>query len=335
MLSGNRNFEARIHPNLKANFLASPPLVVAYAIAGNVQRDLMTEPLGRGKGGRDVYLGDVWPSSDEIHALMKYAMNGRRPSARNYAQVKTEPGKLWEKIEGVTRAQTSTPGRTAPTSPSRRSSRDFTMAAAAAGARRAGRAHHGPVRRQHHHRPHQPGRQLQGRATPAGQYLLAQGVLKADFNSYGARRGNHEVMMRGTFANVRIKNLMLPPRADGAPRGRRLHALPAGRRTDGHLRRGHALPGRRRAHRRLRRRGIRHRQLSRDWAAKGTALLGIRAVVAKSFERIHRSNLIGMGVLPLQFEAGDSWQSLGLNGDETVDVRAGRRPEAAVGRHAA
>ncbi|MFT4190267.1 MAG: aconitate hydratase AcnA [Comamonas sp.] len=333
VLSGNRNFEARIHPNIKANFLASPPLVVAYAIAGNVRVDLMTEPVGQGKGGRDVYLGDIWPGSDEIHALLKHAMNGRRFRA-NYDKVKTEPGALWEKIKGVTGEVYDWPRSTYIAEPP--FFQDFTLeppvaapgtALGVQGARIMGLF--GDSITTDHISPAGSFRET----TPAGQYLLAQGVQKADFNSYGSRRGNHEVMMRGTFANVRIKNLMLPPRDDGA-------------REEG----GYTLfqlPGEHHGQKRA----IYDAAMdyiaagvptvifggeeygtgsSRDWAAKGTQLLGIKAVVARSFERIHRSNLVGMGVLPLQFQPGDSWESLGIRGDETIDIELGQaiRPQA-------
>ncbi len=317
VLSGNRNFEARIHPNLKANFLASPPLVVAYALAGTVLKDLMTEPVGHDKQGRAVYLGDTWPSSDEVHALMKHAMDGKA-FRRNYEKVRKEPGKLWQKIEGVQGEVYTWPSSTYIAEPPFFAG--FAMqppapAQAGAGVRGARiMALFGDSITTDHISPagsFKPG-------TPAGQWLQAQGVAPADFNSYGARRGHHEVMMRGTFANVRVKNLMLPPGPDGS-------------RVEGGytLKDGQVLP-------------IYDAAMawqaegtptvvfageeygtgsSRDWAAKGTALLGIRAVVARSFERIHRSNLVGMGVLPLQFKPGDSWQGLGLTGSETVDVR--------------
>lgn len=316
VLSGNRNFEARIHPNLKANFLASPPLVVAYAIAGNVTRDLMTEPVGKGKGGKDVWLGDIWPTSDEIHALMKHAMNG--PAfRRNYDQVKDNPGKLWEKIKGVTGDVYTWPKSTYIAEPPFFAG--FTMEPAALesgvrGARIMGLF--GDSITTDHISPAGSFRET----TPAGQYLLAHGVMKADFNSYGARRGNHEVMMRGTFANVRVKNLMIPPGADGSrveggytlyqPTGEQLPIYDAAMKYQAAGVPTVVFAGEEYG-----------TGSSRDWAAKGTQLLGIKAVVAKSFERIHRSNLIGMGVLPLQFKAGDSWQSLGLTGTETVDVR--------------
>ena len=319
VLSGNRNFEARIHPNLKANFLASPPLVVAYAIAGTVTRDLMSEPVGTGKNGRAVYLGDIWPSSEEVHALMKHAMDGRA-FKRNYDKVKSDPGPLWERIRGVKGNVYTWPQSTYIAEPP--FFKDFAMTPAASqpgvhGARIMGLF--GDSITTDHISPAGSFRET----TPAGKYLLEHGVAKADFNSYGSRRGNHEVMMRGTFANVRIKNLMLPAREDGSreeggytlfqldgpDKGQKLAIYDAAMQyvaagvptvIFGGEEYGTGS--------------------SRDWAAKGTQLLGIKAVVAKSFERIHRSNLVGMGVLPLQFKGSDSWTSLGLVGDETIDV---------------
>jgi aconitate hydratase len=319
VLSGNRNFEARIHPNLKANFLASPPLVVAYAIAGNVTKDLMTEPIGKGKGGKEIFLGDIWPTSDEIYKLMKFAMNGRA-FRKNYGKVKDEPGKLWEKIKSVGAAKGANvyawPKSTYIAEPP--FFQDFTMqpkalVAGVQGARVMGLF--GDSITTDHISPAGSFKET----TPAGKYLLDNGVLKADFNSYGARRGNHEVMMRGTFANVRVKNLMIPPQADGSrveggftlyqPGGEQMPIYDAAMKYIAAGTPTVVFAG-----------AEYGTGSSRDWAAKGTALLGIKAVVAKSFERIHRSNLIGMGVLPLQFKAGDSWESLGLKGDETVDV---------------
>lgn len=315
VLSGNRNFEARIHPNLKANFLASPPLVVAYAIAGNVTKDLMTEPVGTGTGGKPVYLGDIWPTSDEIAKLMKHAMNGKAFRA-NYDQVKANPGKLWEKIKGVKGNVYSWPKSTYIAEPPFFA--DFTMQPKAAesgvkGARIMGLF--GDSITTDHISPAGSFKET----TPAGKFLTENGVLKADFNSYGARRGNHEVMMRGTFANVRVKNLMIPPQADGSrveggytlyqPGGERMAIYDAAMKYQAAGVPTVVFAGEEYG-----------TGSSRDWAAKGTQLLGIKAVVAKSFERIHRSNLIGMGVLPLQFKAGDSWEGLGLKGDELVDV---------------
>ncbi|MDO9403366.1 MAG: aconitate hydratase [Polaromonas sp.] len=316
VLSGNRNFEARIHPNLKANFLASPPLVVAYAIAGTVMRDLMTEPVGKGKGGKDVYLGDIWPTSDEIYKLMKYAMNGKAFRA-NYAKVKTEPGKLWEKIKGVTGNAYTWPTSTYIAEPP--FFKDFTMDVGAEGSVDVKGARIMALFGDSITTDHiSPAGSIKA-SSPAGQWLQANGVLKADFNSYGARRGNHDVMMRGTFANVRIKNLMIPPDATGSreeggvtlfqPGGDKMFIYDAAMK---YIEQG--VPTVIFA-------GEEYGTgSSRDWAAKGTQLLGIKAVVARSFERIHRSNLVGMGVLPLQFLPGESWQTLGLKGDERIDV---------------
>ena len=323
VLSGNRNFEARIHPNLKANFLASPPLVVAYAIAGTVNRDLMTQPVGQGKGGRDVYLGDIWPTSDEIHKLLKFAMNGKAFQA-NYAKVKTEPGKLWDNIKGVSGQAYNWPTSTYIAEPPFFS--DFAMddgaAPAAAPVQVVGArvmALFGDSITTDHISPAGSIKE----SSPAGQWLLAHGVHKADFNSYGARRGNHDVMMRGTFANVRIKNLMIPAdeagsreeggvtiyQHDGPDLNIKMPIYDAAMQyiADG----VHTVVFAGEEY---------GTGSSRDWAAKGTALLGIKAVIAKSFERIHRSNLVGMGVLPLQFKGTDSWTSLGLKGDELIDV---------------
>jgi len=318
VLSGNRNFEARIHPNLKANFLASPPLVVACAITGTVMCDLMTEPLGKGKGGRDIFLGDIWPTSDEVHELMKYAMNGKAFRA-NYALVKSDPGKLWEKIKGAKGNVYPWPRSTYIAEPP--FFKGFTMqpptlVSGVRGARIIGLF--GDSITTDHISPAGSFKDT----TPAGQYLLAQGVQKADFNSYGSRRGNHEVMMRGTFANVRIKNLILPPLADGSreeggytlyqPGGEKLAIYDAAMRYIAAGVPTVVFAGEEYG-----------TGSSRDWAAKGTQLLGIKAVAARSFERIHRSNLVGMGVLPLQFKGSESWQGLDLKGDEVVDVVLG------------
>jgi len=322
VLSGNRNFEARIHPNLKANFLASPPLVVAYAIAGNVGVDLMTQPVGKGKGGKEIFLGDIWPSSDEIYKLMKYAMNGKA-FKQNYDKVKTEPGKLWEKIKGVKGNVYSWPQSTYIAEPP--FFKGFTMVPAAAasgvgGARVMGLF--GDSITTDHISPAGSFKDT----SPAGKYLLEHGVQKADFNSYGSRRGNHDVMMRGTFANVRIKNLMLPPKEDGSREegGYTLYQLDGDEKGQKMAIYDAAMKYIAAGVPTVIFAGEEYGTgSSRDWAAKGTQLLGIKAVVAKSFERIHRSNLIGMGVLPLQFKPGTSWETLGLKGDETVDVKLG------------
>ncbi len=325
VLSGNRNFEARIHPNLKANFLASPPLVVAYAIAGNVTVDLMTQPVGLGKGGKPVYLGDIWPTSDEIHKLMKYAMDGKAFRS-NYAKVKTKPGKLWDKTSGTQGEVYDWPASSYIARPPFFDGFQTEPAASSLkieGARVM--ALFGDSITTDHISPAGSIKE----ASPAGQYLRALGVQKADFNSYGSRRGNHEVMMRGTFANVRIKNLMLPAGPDGSreeggltlhqPSGEQMYIYDAAMRYIAEGTPTVIFGGEEYG-----------TGSSRDWAAKGTQLLGIKAVVARSFERIHRSNLVGMGVLPLQFKGTDSWQSLGLSGSETIaiDLGAGLKPQA-------
>ena len=322
VLSGNRNFEARIHPNIKANFLASPPLVVAYAIAGTVLRDLMTEPVGKGHGGKDVWLGDIWPSSDEIHKLMKHAMDGKA-YRQNYAKVKSEPGELWGHISGVTGETYAWPASTYIAEPPLFT--EFDPRPPAVGANqdvsvRDARimALFGDSITTDHISPAGSIKE----SSPAGQWLRANGVNKLDFNSYGARRGNHDVMMRGTFANVRIKNLMIPAGPDGSREeggvtiyrgasgeGEKMSIFDAAMKYMAEGRPTVIFAGEEYG-----------TGSSRDWAAKGTQLLGIKAVVARSFERIHRSNLVGMGVLPLQFKGADTWQSLRLDGSELVDV---------------
>jgi aconitate hydratase len=316
VLSGNRNFEARIHPNIRANFLASPPLVVAYAIAGNVTVDLMTQPLGKDAKGRDIYIGDIWPSSEEINKLMKYAMNANT-FKRNYADVKGAPGKLWEQIQGVAEGQVyNWPKSTYIAEPP--FFQEFAMqpkaaATGIAGARALG-VFGDSITTDHI----SPAGSIKD-SSPAGKWLIEHGVLKADFNSYGSRRGNHEIMMRGTFANVRIKNLMIPTKADGSrvEGGITIHQ-PSGEQMsiyDAAMKYVHddvptmVFAGEEYG-----------TGSSRDWAAKGTQLLGVKAVIARSFERIHRSNLVGMGVLPLQFIGSDSVQSLNITGDERFDL---------------
>ncbi|QAU34894.1 aconitate hydratase AcnA [Janthinobacterium sp. 17J80-10] len=316
VLSGNRNFEARIHPNIRSNFLASPPLVVAYAIAGNMTRDLMTEPVGRVKG-KDIFLGDIWPTSQEIAKLMKFALNSKT-FKENYADVKGKPGKLWEDIKGVANGQVyNWPASTYIAEPPFFADFEMEPKAAATGIQgaRALGVFGDSITTDHI----SPAGSIKD-TSPAGKWLLANGVQKADFNSYGSRRGNHEVMMRGTFANVRIKNLMIPAKADGSrveggitihqPTGRELSIYDAAMEyVDAGV--PTMIFG-----------GEEYGTgSSRDWAAKGTQLLGVKAVVARSFERIHRSNLVGMGVLPLQFLGNDSVQTLGITGDETFDLK--------------
>ncbi|MCA3867224.1 MAG: aconitate hydratase AcnA [Burkholderia sp.] len=315
VLSGNRNFEARIHPNIRANFLASPPLVVAYAIAGNITRDLMTEPVGKGKGGRDIYLGDIWPTSDEIHALLKFALDPKK-FEDNYSKL-TKKGDLWSKIEGESGQVYDWPKSTYIAEPPFFGN-DFSMEPAASiptvkGARALG-IFGDSVTTDHI----SPAGSIK-EDSPAGKWLKENGVQKADFNSYGSRRGNHDVMMRGTFANVRIKNLMIPAKADGTrveggltihqPSGEQQSIYDAAMQYVGADTPTVVFAGEEYG-----------TGSSRDWAAKGTQLLGVKAVIARSFERIHRSNLVGMGVLPLQFKGADSIQSLGITGEETYDI---------------
>jgi aconitate hydratase len=327
VLSGNRNFEARIHPNLKANFLASPPLVVAYAIAGTMLKDLMTEPLGKGKDGKDVWIGDIWPTSDEVHALMKSALDPVAFEA-NYSKVKSDPGDLWKKVGSVAGQVYTWPTSTYIAKPPFFDG--FTMkpkhAEIGVTAARALGIFGDSITTDHI----SPAGSIKD-TSPAGKWLIDHKVHKADFNSYGARRGNHEVMMRGTFANVRIKNMMVPPTADGSrveggitihqPSGEHMPIYDAAMRyikddvptvVFGGEEYGTGS--------------------SRDWAAKGTQLLGVKAVIAKSFERIHRSNLVGMGVLPLQFMPSEGADTLGIRGDEMYDIEfAGElRPQMTV-----
>jgi aconitate hydratase len=315
VLSGNRNFEARIHPNLKANFLASPPLVVAYAIAGTVLTDLMTEPLGKGKNGKNVWIGDIWPTSDEVYALMKAALDPAAFKA-NYGKVKSEPGELWTAIGAAAGQVYAWPKSTYIAKPPFFDG--FTVkpkhTELGIGSARALGVFGDSITTDHI----SPAGSIKD-TSPAGKWLIDNKVMKADFNSYGARRGNHEVMLRGTFANVRIKNLMIPAKADGSrieggltihqPSGEQMSIFDAAMRymKDGvpTVVFGGEEYG---------------TGSSRDWAAKGTQLLGVKAVIAKSFERIHRSNLVGMGVLPLQFMPGEGVDTLGIRGDEMYDI---------------
>jgi aconitate hydratase len=318
VLSGNRNFEARIHPNLKANFLMSPPLVVAFALAGSVLRDLTNDPIGKGKDGRDVYLRDIWPTNEEVAALVRHAMEGKA-FRENYARIASDPGALWQAIEGEAGQTYAWPQSTYIAEPPYFDG--FALAApdAKAGAAPLEGARIMALFGDSITTDHISPAGSIAKAGPAGQWLIEHGVARADFNSYGSRRGHHEVMMRGTFANVRIKNLMLPAKADGSREEGGLTLLQPG---------GEKMP--------IFDAAMRYQAAgvptvvfageeygngsSRDWAAKGTQLLGIKAVIARSFERIHRSNLVGMGVLPLQFQGSDSWESLGLTGKEAIAI---------------
>ncbi|HEX9184287.1 MAG TPA: aconitate hydratase AcnA, partial [Burkholderiales bacterium] len=305
VLSGNRNFEARIHANIRANFLASPPLVVAYAIAGTMLRDFRTEPLGKSKDGQDVYIGHIWPTADEIKALMKLAMDA--PTFRRLYSNLADANPLWKKVSAPSGQVYSWPKSTYIAEPP--FFQDFSMQPGSTGnisdARILG-IFGDSVTTDHI----SPAGSIKP-TSPAGIYLQEHDVAVADFNSYGARRGNHEVMMRGTFANVRIKNLMLGGKEGGLTlfKGQELPIYDAAMRYIAERTPTVVFGGEEYG-----------TGSSRDWAAKGTQLLGVKAVVARSFERIHRSNLVGMGVLPLQFLGQDSAQSLALKGDELIDI---------------
>ncbi|HYQ80416.1 MAG TPA: aconitate hydratase [Anaeromyxobacteraceae bacterium] len=304
VLSGNRNFEARIHQSVKANFLMSPPLVVAFALAGRVTLDLATEPLGTGRDGKPVFLREVWPTAQEVSDLLAAATD---PEAyrRNYADFSHNARWNEMPVKGGTLYQWDSRSTYIQEPP-------YFFGEAPppgdlAGARAL--AIFGDSVTTDHISP----AGTIAPASPAGQYLVSQGVSPGDFNSYGSRRGNDRVMVRGTFANVRIRNLMTPGVEGGVtvhqPSGQRLSIYEA------------ALEYEKTATPLLVLAGLEYGTgSSRDWAAKGTALLGVRAVVARSFERIHRSNLVGMGVLPVQLPEGVSAQSLGLDGSETFDL---------------
>jgi aconitate hydratase len=308
VLSGNRNFEGRVHPEVKMNYLASPPLVVAYALAGTVDIDLTTQPLGKGGDGKDVFLKDIWPTNKEIGDVIARTI-GPDMFKQNYADV-FKGDSRWNQIDAPEGERygwdakstyiknppyfdgmTMQPGRIA----------DIR------GARCLG-LFGDSITTDHI----SPAGDIKA-TSPAGQFLQGRGVTKADFNSYGSRRGNDDVMVRGTFANIRIKNLML----GGEEGGNTLHfpnreKLPIYDAAMLYKKENVPLVV------------IAGKEYgtgsSRDWAAKGTLLLGIKAVIAESFERIHRSNLVGMGVLPLQFRDGENAQSLGLKGDEVFDI---------------
>ena len=311
VLSGNRNFEARVHASIKANFLASPPLVVAFALAGRVNINLDREPIGIGRNDQPVYLKDIWPSSTEIHAAMKFAADPM-VYRRLYSDL-TRDLPLWNAISAPTGNQYHWDDSTYIARPPFFD--DFGMTISSVSDIRNAKplGIFGDSVTTDHISPAGSFKF----STPAGKYLQSKGVAIKDFNSYGARRGNHEVMIRGTFANVRIKNLMLPPNADGSRveggytiyNGKQIAIYDAAM--------GYIADGTPTVIFAGEEYGT---GSSRDWAAKGTQLLGIKAVVAKSFERIHRSNLVGMGVLPLQFKDNDSVASLKLTGEETFDL---------------
>jgi aconitate hydratase len=312
VLSGNRNFEARIHPNLRANFLASPPLVVAYAIAGTVLKDLTAEPLGHGKNG-PVYLRDIWPSSHEIAAVMNFAKDPA--TFRKLYGDLANANPLWKEIAGETGQVYGWPNSTYIAKPPFFDGFKMTHGKLCdiGGARALG-IFGDSVTTDHI----SPAGSIKP-TSPAGIFLLENDVSVVDFNSYGSRRGNHEVMMRGTFANVRIKNLMLPPKDDGTrveggvtlfqPGNEKMSIYDAAMKYIAQGTPTVVFGGEEYG-----------TGSSRDWAAKGTQLLGVKAVIARSFERIHRSNLVGMGVLPCQFKGSDSVTSLGITGEETFDI---------------
>ncbi len=309
VLSGNRNFEGRVNPDVRANYLASPPLVVAYAIAGSLNVDLSSEPLGTDTDGNPVYLKDVWPSAKEVAEFVRTNVT-RELFAEKYADV-FKGDEHWQetKVEGgLTYAWDDQ--STYVQNPPYFVGMDATPKKPedVEGARVLG-LFLDSITTDHI----SPAGSIKAQS-PAGRYLLDHNVQPVDFNQFGTRRGNHEVMMRGTFGNIRIKNQMVPGVEGGVTR---------------HQPDGEEMP--------IYDAAMRYKQegvplvvfagkeygtgSSRDWAAKGTLLLGVRAVIVESFERIHRSNLIGMGVLPLQFTDGQSWQSLGIEGDEKVTIR--------------
>ncbi len=308
VLSGNRNFEARIHQAIRANFLMSPPLVVAFGLAGTVNIDMSSDPIGNGKDGKPVYLKDIWPSQKEIADVMKFATDPEM--YKKVFSAFKEGNPMWDEIPAAVGStyrwnDKSTYVRLPPYF------EGFRMQPGKAsdikGARVLGIF--GDAITTDHISPAGGIRST----SPAGQYLQEHGVAIADFNTYGARRGNHEVMMRGTFANIRIKNLMVP----GTEGGVTVHQ-PSGEQTSIYE-----------AAMRYKKEGVPNvvfggdeygQGSSRDWAAKGPQLLGTRAVIVRNFERIHRANLVFMGVLPLQFKDGASVQSLKIDGNETIDL---------------
>jgi aconitate hydratase len=308
VLSGNRNFEGRIQQDVRANYLASPPLVVAYAIAGSLNIDLTTEPLGTGKDGKPVYLKDIWPTQQEIQTTMLAAVSADM-FRQQYASVFTGD-KMWQALPVPTGDRfaweaDSTYIRRPPFLENL--SKEPAPLAEITGARVL--ALLGDSITTDHI---SPAGSIKA-DTPAGKYLIAQGVAVKDFNSYGARRGNHEVMMRGTFANVRLRNQLAPGTEGGwttyLPGTEVMSIYDASMKYQAAGVPLVILAGKEYGS-----------GSSRDWAAKGTMLLGVQAVIAESFERIHRSNLVNMGVLPLQFIDGESAASHGLTGREVFDL---------------
>jgi aconitate hydratase len=308
VLSGNRNFEGRVHPEIKMNFLASPPLVVAYALAGSLDVDITTEALGTGADGKPVYLRDVWPSGQDVAEAVGASVDSAMfikgyanvfKGDPNWSEIKTPAGKIyaWDGKSTYVKNPPYFDGMTM--TPAAISDIHGARALAVLG---------DSVTTDHI----SPAGNI-SKSSPAAKYLVSQGVQAADFNSYGARRGNHEVMMRGTFANIRLRNLLLPGTEGGVtlhiPSGEQLSIFDASMKYKAAGTPLVIIAGKEYG-----------TGSSRDWAAKGTMLLGVKAVIAESFERIHRSNLIGMGILPLQYQDGESAQSLGLTGKETFAI---------------
>jgi aconitate hydratase len=310
VLSGNRNFEGRVHAEVRANYLASPPLVVAYALAGRMDTDLTTEPLGTDRDGKPVYLRDLWPTQEEVHAAIEASVRSETFADTYHDDRVFQGDERWQNLE-VPRAALYhwDTGSTYVQNPPYFEGMTLEPEALADLKGMRVLAVLGDSITTDHISPAGTIKVQ----SPAGKYLMAHGVQPADFNSYGSRRGNHEVMMRGTFANVRLRNRLAPGTEGGMTR---------------HLPDGEQMPIYDAAMK-YREEGVPLLILagkeygsgsSRDWAAKGPRLLGVRAVIAESYERIHRSNLVGMGILPLQFGAGDSATSLGLTGEEVYDV---------------
>jgi aconitate hydratase len=308
VLSGNRNFEGRVHPDVRMNFLASPPLVVAYAIAGSVNINLYQDPLGKGKDGQDVFLKDIWPSNAEVAATMmanvdskmfleSYASVFKGDSRWNSLDIPEGDLYRWNSDSTYVQNPPYFQGMTMATG----GIDDVTGARALAVLGDSITTDH-----------ISPAGSIKANS-PAGTYLMAHGVDPKDFNSYGSRRGNHEVMMRGTFANIRLRNKLVPGVEGGMsvhlPSGEQMSIYDAAMKYQAEKTPLVVLAGKEYG-----------TGSSRDWAAKGTMLLGVKAVIAESFERIHRSNLVGMGVLPLQFQDGENAESLGLTGHEVFDI---------------
>jgi aconitate hydratase len=305
VLSGNRNFEGRVHPDVKMNYLASPPLVVAFALAGTVDIDLNTQPLGTGSDGKPVYLKDIWPTNKEIGDTI-----ARTIGPTFSTQLRRRPAATAAEPDRGARGRTLRVGRRLDlhqNPPYFDGMRMQIGKIADHGARALG-LFGDSITTDHI----SPAGDIKA-TSPAGQFLQAHGVVKADFNSYGSRRGNDDVMVRGTFANIRIKNLMLGGEEGGNtlhfPDGAKLPIYDAAMMYKKENVPLVVIAGKEYG-----------TGSSRDWAAKGTVLLGVKAVIAESFERIHRSNLVGMGVLPFQFMDGQNAQSIGLKGDEVFDI---------------